>query len=145
MKFIEIKGQIEDIEADALVYSTNQNLRLTGGVGASLFKRYGYPAQAILDKHLSNLNTDTVDVGSIFEGTIEGMPWKRVFHTVATDLNYETNPEIVRDIIKACLESCESDYSINSIAFSALGSGFGSLKYPEFVKILNKGLEPYYY
>lgn len=53
-----------------------------------MVKKYGYPVQEKLDVYISIVGIDTVDVGTIVEGRIENMPWKRVFHTVATNLNY---------------------------------------------------------
>ena len=78
-----------------------------------------------------------------FEGVVPAMPWKRVFHAVATDLNYMANPIIVRRIVKICLAECEQDDSIDSIVFSALGCGWGNMKYADFISILIEELEPY--
>jgi len=141
MKLIELSAQIENVSADALIYSTNQYLRLSGGVGASLLRKYGHAVQEVLDQHLRNRNQEIVPVGTIFEGIVPGMPWNRVFHTVATDLNYMANPIIVRRIVKICLAECAQDDSINSIVLSALGCGWGNMKYPDFTSILTEELE----
>ncbi len=143
MKLIQLNSQIENVAADALVYSTNPYLRLTGGVGASLLEKYGFAVQEILDQQLKNPGQDSVAIGSVFEGVVPGMPWKRVFHTVATDLAYMTNPKIVRRIVKICLAECEQDHSIGSVAFSAIGCGWGSMRYVDFISILTEELEPY--
>ncbi len=143
MKTIEIQENIELFQADALVYSTNQNLYLSGGVGACLVKKYGHEVQEILDSYLREVDGEIVEVGTIVEGKLGAMPWKRVFHTVATDLNYDTNAAVVSKIIEEVLERCELDYSINSIVFSALGAGYGSLDYKKFVVLLNEKLKDY--
>ena len=143
MKIIELTEDIVNFEADVLVYSTNQNLNLSGGVGACLVEKYGYSVQYLLDKFIENTPDNEVAVGSVFEGHTENMPWKKVFHTVATDLEYCTDTKIVSNIIREVLDICELDYSINSIVFSALGAGFGSLTYDEFILLINAILSEY--
>ncbi|AJQ95739.1 macro domain-containing protein [Gynuella sunshinyii] len=143
MELVEINANIESFEADALVYSTNQYLHLSGGVGQALVKKYGVEVQNILDRYLRVKNIDEVEVGTIVESVSDNMPWKRVFHTVATDKEYETQKSVVEKIIRYVLETCEVDFSISSVAFSALGSGFGSLTYEEFMKIMRRELVRY--
>ncbi len=143
MQAIEIEKDILDINSDALVYSTNQNLSLSGGVGACLLHKYGYELQSILDRALSKSGVDTVCVGTIVEGHSQSMPWRRVFHTVATDLDYNTDFGVVKNIVREVLERCELDHAINSITFSALGCGYGSGKYTEFLYLLNDVLKDY--
>ncbi|WP_428242022.1 macro domain-containing protein [Gynuella sp.] len=143
---MEIEFENSDIskfEADALIYSTNQNFNLSGGVGKSLVREYGIGIQSLLDRKLRELNLDEVPVGTIIEGGISQVPWKRIFHVVATDLDYETDSKIVRSILRECFEVCEIDYSINTIALSALGCGYGSMKESEFINILKEEYYPY--
>ena len=143
MQAIELEKDILDIDSDALVYSTNQNLHLSGGVVACLVKKYVYGIQTVLDRYLAVEGVEAVSVGTIVEGHLDSMPWRRVFHTVATDLDYDTDLLKVKNIICEVLERCELDFAIKSVVFSALGCGFGSGTYAEFLNLLNDCLKEY--
>tara|TARA_B100000745_G_scaffold245326_1_gene167455 strand:+ start:461 stop:943 length:483 start_codon:yes stop_codon:yes gene_type:complete len=143
MQLIEHTGAIEDYPSDALVYSTNQQLILSGGVGAALVKKYGNAIQEHLSKQLNSYPTGLVPVGTVFDCAIDGLPYKRIFHSIATDLDYETEKATVSKIIRYCLHECDIDFAIASVVFSALGSGYGSLTYAEFIRLLKQELEDY--
>ena len=143
MKLIHHTGPIEDFNADALVYSTNQQLHLTGGVGAALVSKWGPRVQHFLDERRSEYPSGIVPVGTVIDGAIEGLPYRRIFHSVATSTDYETSVDTVRRIIQYCWEECDIDFSISTVAFSALGSGYGDMHYDEFSSILDTELRAY--
>ena len=103
MKRQLIRSNIVDVQADALIYSTNVQLLLTGGVGATLLARYG---QMIQDGLGAAAGGATAEVGDVFETSLSGIPWRVVFHTIATDKVYSTRPEIVLAILRKCFRRC---------------------------------------
>lgn len=124
--------------ADALIYSTNVQLMLSGGVGACLLRRYGRSFQADLHAQLAASGRKLAAVGDVFLTRTPGLPWKRVYHVVATDPFYRTDPEVVRCILTRCLTECSADPAISSVVTSALGAGYGDLAFPLFLEIASE-------
>ncbi len=126
---------IVDVQADALVYSTNVQLLLTGGVGAALVARFGMRIQDALEVAAGK---PTAQVGDVFETSLPGVPWKLVFHTIATDKLYCTRPDIVTSILRKCFRRCVELGSIRSLITSPLGCGYGDLDLAQFLQIANQ-------
>ncbi len=135
MKRQLIRSNIVDVQADALIYSTNIQLLLTGGVGAALLTRFGPRIQDALG---AAAGRPTAEVGEVFETTLSGIPWKVIFHTVATDKLYYTRPEIVLAILRKCFRRCVELQSIKSIITSSLGCGYGDLDVEQFLRIADQ-------
>lgn len=131
------KVNLLDEPADALIYSTNILLNMTGGVGAQLLHRYGSSLQKELHAFLKTKAQHVMSRGDILDFKLPSMPWKKVFHTLPCDAMYHTNPEIVGDIIKRCLRICLQSGSIKKVAMSALGTGYGDLSMDEFISVFN--------
>ncbi len=138
MKRQLIRSNIIDIEADALIYSTNARLALTGGVGAALLEKFGLVLQNELLCCSSGTGRQMAEVGDVFETRLPGMPWKCIFHTIATDDLYHTRPETVLAILRKCFRRCVELQAINSIITSPLGAGYGDLELDRFVKIADQ-------
>ena len=124
-----------ELPADALVYSTNVLLNCTGGVGACLLERYGKQVQTDLHQLLSDRGTRFAEQGAVFQHVTDGMPYKQVFHTVPCDGFYDTTEEIVKGILRYCLEQCSATEDIRTIAMSALATGYGRLLFDDFFRI----------
>jgi O-acetyl-ADP-ribose deacetylase (regulator of RNase III) len=133
-------GDITTWAADALIYSTNVRLALTGGVGAALLKRFGIAVQIELQGKSAGGGRRLAEVGDVFTTSISGAPWKRVFHTIATSELYHTRATTVRAILEVCLRSCAASTDIRSVVCSALGSGYGDLEAGEFLAIADEVL-----
>jgi O-acetyl-ADP-ribose deacetylase (regulator of RNase III) len=131
-------SDIVEVPADAMVYSTNVRLALTGGVGESLLSKFGISAQIRLQDQSVGSGRQMADVGDVLLTEIPGSPWKVVFHTVATDEQYHTDPETVRSILKRCFRSSSQRPDISSIATSALGCGYGDLDIRQFALIADE-------
>lgn len=129
-------GNIIDVTSDALIYSTNVDLALTGGVGMALRSTYGVEFEYALVKEFRKSQKEFADVGEIIVNSFPGAPWKRIFHTVATSEDYYTKPQTVTNILKQCFEGCRKDSTIKSITCSPLGAGFGDLKTIEFCRLV---------
>ena len=127
------KGDVLDEPADALIYSTNVKLNCSGGVGAVLVARYGQRVQDDLRDIRDERGRRHVEPGTVIEHVTEGMPYRRVFHTVPVDGWYETSPEIVENVLRRCLEVCAADPGVASVALSALATGYGNLTLKDFL------------
>ncbi len=135
MKRQLIRSNIVDVQADALIYSTNVQLLLTGGVGAALLARFGARIQDALGVAAGR---PTAEVGDVLETRLSGIPWKVIFHTVATDKLYYTRPEVVLAILRKCFRRCVELQSIKSIITSPLGCGYGDLDVEQFLRIADQ-------
>ena len=60
-------GDIADTVADAIVFSTNEHLFLSGGAGASLLGKHGKPLQEAMNRALAASGSKIAHRGSIFE------------------------------------------------------------------------------
>src|SRR4051794_37670469 len=124
MERLVINANIVEVEADALVYSTNTQLALTGGVGAALMKKCGWGIQSDLQSCSPGTGRQMAEVGDVFETQSPDHPWKIIFHTVATDELYHTDPSTVSRILKRCVRRCAELGNIKSLITSPLGSGY---------------------
>lgn len=130
---------IVEYEADALIYSTNQELFLGGGgVGAALIERHGFCVQDQVFEELKARDVVTASVGDVIETAMPGMPWKKIFHTVVSNEHYNTEPNVVSEVIKRCLARCEETAGVQLVAISALGCGYGDLSHTEFVQLIHR-------
>jgi len=134
MERLVINANIVDVEADALVYSTNTQLALTGGVGAALMQKCGWGIQSDLQSCSQGMGRKMAEVGDVFETQSRNYPWKIIFHTVATDELYHTDPSTVSYILKRCVRRCAELGSIKSLITSPLGAGYGDLDLDTFVR-----------
>lgn len=127
------------VGGDVLLYSTNTQLALTGGVGASLLAQFGMQVQRELHRAAA-ARGGMVRVGDLFETAISGLPWHRIFHSIATDELYHTDPDIVSKILRRCFDRC-GELGYSRLVTSALGTGYGDLDLSEFVRILDAKVE----
>lgn len=145
MKRYIIHADIVTVEADALIYSTNVRLALTGGVGAALVREYGIGIQIALQDQSLGTGRQLADVGEVFTTWIAGAPWKRVFHAIATDEQYHTEAARVRAILRACFRRCEESNDLRTIVCSVLGAGYGDLDPCAFLLISNQVCDEFDY
>ena len=61
------RGDVVDASPDALIFSTNENLFLSGGAGASLLGVHGRPLQDAMDRALASSGRKVAERGSVFE------------------------------------------------------------------------------
>jgi O-acetyl-ADP-ribose deacetylase (regulator of RNase III) len=133
-------ANVVEISGDVLLYSTNVQLALTGGVGAALRAKFGLHVQYALNAAADMAGRSVVEVGDVFETTHPGMPWKHIFHSVATTEQYRTDPLVVSRILKHCLRRC-AELGCRRLVSSPLGAGYGDLKLPEFVRLVDEAIE----
>jgi O-acetyl-ADP-ribose deacetylase (regulator of RNase III) len=133
MRKVIHKADAVEVGGDAFLYSTNTQLALTGGVGASLRARFGMEIQQELHRTAKGR---TVAVGDVFETSLPGLPWHCIFHAIATDEVYHTDPEVVSRILRRCFDRC-GEFRYSRLVTSALGTGYGDLDVSDFVRIVD--------
>ncbi len=121
--------------ADALIYSTNTMLLLTGGVGAALSRKYGPKLQVGLRTQFQATGRKQASMGDVYEFALPDMPWKTIFHTVATDAKYHSAPAAIKQILTTCAARCLERGDIASVALSPLGTGYGDLEIAQFMDV----------
>lgn len=133
-----LKADIVEVEADALIYSTNVQLMLSGGVGACLLKKLGPSFQNELYRKIDMELRKLADVGEVFYSEMSECPWKLVVHTIATDPFYYTDPEVVRSILKKAFSELSGRQNINSVVMSPIGAGYGDLNIEVFLDLVSQ-------
>ena len=136
MKLGILNADIVSVTADALIYSTNVQLMLSGGVGACLLEKFGNQFQNELYRQIDSSGRKLAEVGEVFITEPKDTPWQVVYHTIATDPLYYTDPKVVRSIIQSCLEDCRNR-KLTTIVMSPLGAGYGDLELGEFIQIVS--------
>jgi len=128
-------GDITSLRADALVYSTNVQLMLSGGVGASLLQKYGPDFQRDLYREIDARGRKLAEVGEVLITTAPDSTL--ILHTVATDPLYHSDERVVAEILRQALEICSERDEIDSVLISALGCGYGDLSFAKFLELLS--------
>ncbi len=136
MKLGILNADIVDVSADALIYSTNTQVMLSGGVGACLLKKFGNEFQNELYRQIDRSGRREAEVGEVFVTEPQDTPWDLVCHTVATDSLYHTSQDVVRSIVQRYIEDCGSR-ELKSVVMSSLGAGYGDLDLGEFIRIVS--------
>jgi O-acetyl-ADP-ribose deacetylase (regulator of RNase III) len=127
---------IVDVVSDAMIYSTNTRLALTGGVGSALVKKYGIEIQLKLINLSQGNGMELAEIGDVISVKTSTMPWKVLIHTVVTDGSYIATADIVKSVIEKAFNLCVENDATKKITISELGTGFGSLTSAQFNEIL---------
>jgi len=143
MKKTVLHANIADVNGDALIYSTNVQLGMFGGVGAALKEKYGFQIQMALVEAFKHTRQIQTKVGDVYRSNLDYTPWQLIFHTIATDELCNTNPATVSSILEQCLSECDRNPAISSIVCSPLGAGYGDLSPKAFCELLKAVMEPF--
>lgn len=129
------QGDVVDVAAEAIVFSTNEHLFLSGGAGASLLGIHGRPLQDAMDRALARSGRKVAPRGSVFE--IEpAETWSfRLFAVVAANGFYETCEEDTRRSLAEALALCGGHPGIKRVVTTALGTGYGNMEIEDFISI----------
>jgi O-acetyl-ADP-ribose deacetylase (regulator of RNase III) len=128
------QGDIVDTVADAIVFSTNEHLFLSGGAGASLLGKHGKPLQEAMHRIMARRGIKVAPRGSVFE--IEAAEtWGRMFAVVAANGFYETSRGDTQAALIEVLRRCAEINGVKSVAVTALGTGYGNMEIEDFVEI----------
>ncbi len=129
------RGDVVDASPDALVFSTNENLFLSGGAGLGLLGVHGSVLQQAMDRALAASGRKVAERGSVFE-IAPAATWPfRVFAVVAANEFYETSEQDTRRALDWVLSRCSELPEIKNVAITALGTGYGNMEIEDFVSI----------
>lgn len=128
-------GDILDVPADVLVCSANVQLNLSGGVGGAFAMRYGPAMQQALHARLARSGLHFVRRGEVVESPPCGGPYRAVLHAVAIDAAYDTNPEVIANVIDESLLRAAA-LGARTVALTALGTGYGRMPLIGFAEAL---------
>lgn len=129
------RGDVVDARPDALIFSTNEHLFLSGGAGASLLGVHGRPLQDAMDQALASSGRKVAERGSVFEIAPSGSWSSRLFAVVAANGFYETCEQDTRRAVEQVLARCSDLPEIKHVAITALGTGYGNMEIEDFVSI----------
>jgi O-acetyl-ADP-ribose deacetylase (regulator of RNase III) len=128
------QGDIVDTVADAIVFSSNEHLFLSGGAGASLLGKHGKPLQEAMQRVMAKRGLKVASRGSVFE--IEpAETWGRMFAVVAANGFYETSREDTEAALHEVLRRCSEIDGVKTVAITALGTGYGNMEIEDFVAL----------
>lgn len=124
-----VKGDISEVEADALVNAANNYLWMGAGVAGAL-KRAG--GQEIEDKAVEK---GPIPVGEAVETTAGALKAKYVIHAAVMGQNLRTDGTKIRNATRNSLQLAEK-LGLHSIAFPALGTGVGGFPMEQCAKVM---------
>ncbi len=128
-KIVIIKGDITDIEADAIVNPANIHLLMGGGVAEAIRRKGGETIQREV------LKKAPIDIGKAVETAAGDLKARYVIHTpTVKSPGGRSNSEFVRKAVRAAIRKAE-ELGLKSIAFPAMGTGVGSVPVDTAIKI----------
>ncbi len=113
-----VKGDIADIEADALVNAANNHLWMGAGVAGAL-KRAG--GQQVEDEAVEK---GPIPIGEAVETTAGNLKAQYVIHAAVMGQDLRTDETKIRNATRNSLKVAQR-LGVKSIAFPALGTGVG--------------------
>jgi len=126
---VVIKGDITEINTEAIVNAANTNFEMGGGVALAIKKKGG-----------TSIEKEAVEKGPghIGAAVLTGagkLKAKYVIHAVTMGMNFKTDEEAIRNAAYHTL-LCAQDNNISSVAFCALGCGTGKFSPSDSAKIM---------
>lgn len=111
-----VKGDITDLDTDAIVNAANSNLKMEGGVAGAILKKGGYEIQRECDK------IGYCPVGGAVITGAGKLKAKYVIHAVGPRYGEGDEDRKLRDATLNSLRLAEQ-YGLKSIAFPAISTG----------------------
>jgi O-acetyl-ADP-ribose deacetylase (regulator of RNase III) len=124
--------------ADALLFSTNDHLYLSGGAGADLLGRFGQEIQDELMNCLRRTGKKFAETGEVIELRFPKAPWKVIYAGVAVDPFYHSTEAIISEVLQRAFTLASANHFVKSIVTTALGTGYGDMSIPGFISTLDK-------
>ncbi len=128
-KIVIVKGDITEMEVDAIVNPANTHLLMGGGVAGAIRRKGGEDIQR------EALRKAPINIGEAVETTAGNLKAKYVIHApTVRSPGGRSNPEFVRKAVRAAIRKAE-ELGLRSIAFPAMGAGIGGVPVDIAVKI----------
>lgn len=139
LEIIIMKGDITEVEADAIVNAANSYLSHGGGVAYAIVKKGGYEIQKESDEYVRKFGP--VPVGDVAVTGAGKLKAKYIIHAVGPRYGIEED-EKLESAIKRSLEKAE-ELNLVSIAFPAISTGIYGYPYHICAKIMAKVFKNY--
>ena len=124
-----IKGDIAELDVEAIVNAANNQLQMGGGVAGAISKKGGLSIQEEADQ------IGPIEVGKAAITTAGNLKAKYVIHAATMALDFKTDQEIIRRATRSALEITK-EKDIKSLAFCALGCGVGKFPIDKAARIM---------
>ncbi|MBP1357576.1 MAG: ADP-ribose-binding protein [Sulfolobus sp.] len=141
-KYLEIdliKGDITELEADAIVNAANSYLQHGGGVAYAIVKKGGYIVQKESDEYVRKYGP--VPVGEVAVTSAGKLKAKYVIHAVGPKYGYESDDKL-ESAIRRSLEKAD-ELNLTSIALPAISTGIYGYPYEICARIMAGVLKNY--
>ena len=113
-----IKGDITEVEADAIVNAANSYLQHGGGVAGAIVKKGGYVIQKESDEYVKRYGP--VPVGEVAVTSAGKLKAKYIIHAVGPRYGIESDDKL-ESAIRKSLEKAE-ELNLSSIALPAIST-----------------------
>mgnify|MGYP000473221537 CR=1 FL=1 len=120
LEVVVVKGDITDIEADAIVNAANPYLKHGGGVAGAIVKRGGYTIQRESDEYVRVHGP--VPVGGVAVTGAGKLKARYIIHAVGPVYGEEGGDEKLASAINSALNKAE-ELKLNTIALPAISTG----------------------
>ena len=134
MDIVSYKGDITELEVDAIVNAANSNLWMGSGVAGAIKKKGG-----------SGIEKEATEQGPIRPGqavitSAGSLPAKYVIHAAGMPPGGKATTANVESSVKDAM-NLASRNEVQTIAFPAIGAGVGGLSTEESVRAILEGIE----
>lgn len=129
-----LRGDITEIEADALVNPANTALRMGGGVAGALRRKGG---REIEEEAVAQ---GPIEIGQAVATTAGRLRAKWVIHAPTMALDFRTDLEKVALATRAALRKAQ-ELGARSVALPAMGTGVGGLDPREVARVMLRAIE----
>ena len=124
-----IKGDITEVEADAIVNAANNKLLMGGGVAGAIKRKGG---QVIEDEAVKK---GPIEIGEAVATKAGSLKAKYVIHAATMGMDFKTDEIKIRNSCRSSLKVA-AELGVKSIAFPALGCGTGGFSLLASAKIM---------
>ncbi|HEV2721105.1 MAG TPA: macro domain-containing protein [Thermoanaerobaculia bacterium] len=136
MRITIFTGDLTDAPAEALCTSTNPRLSLMMGTGGSVRDRGGFE---VLREAEALLGGKTLAPGSVVTTSAGRLPYKAIFHCVASDANHRSSAEILRACVANALAEADR-IGCASVAMPVFATGHAHFKFLDALKVMRDAL-----
>lgn len=129
MKVKVIKGDITEVEAEAIVNAANNRLIMGGGVAGAIKKKGGREIEE------EAVKKGPIPIGEAIVTGAGRLKAKYVIHAATMGMDFKTDEVKIRNATKNAMKRAV-ECKVKSIAFPALGTGVGGFPIDEAARIM---------
>jgi O-acetyl-ADP-ribose deacetylase len=127
---------LSDAPAEGLCTSTNPRLSLMMGTGGSVRDRGGFEILREAEAHLAG---KTLAPGSVVTTSAGRLPYKAIFHCVASDAHHRSSADIIRACVNNALAAADKA-GCATVAMPLFGTGHAHFKFLDALRTMRDAL-----